>query len=618
MHADCRLQIKCIKCGQAFSTETSLTKHKRFCDTAPPLSLPHTNHNLSENKMHPSQFNLNSLQSSPSNSLMMYPRPPLPLLTPALLSNYSMFQSFPSLVGGAQHPLLTPPLLLPFQGANSSHREPPSILPKNDKIKEEKFDFSGHNLFSSPPRHDQLELIKPDQRERRESRDQKVYRDYQRDNHRDQRESRDIKNHTNYITPKVSRAQSPKISSFLPIKPSPAKDTKTLVKEEESASPKSTSCPDNESKGAPKSHKEKKEVPLDLTTTRKKPGDSFEEDRPRPDSTDCHLKEQTQEVVPSLPSEERKESKISEPKPRTEHSIFRITELLKDTTPSSSSSPTTAPPPSFMETRSSKLPLAYPRPLHPTSLLEMYRNFDRTLDRSSLLPTNLSHNRYPVLPPFFHPNSIGGMNLGLSRNNSLDVLKAQMNVSSRPYSDIGRPYDIMASHIPRSKDRYACKFCGKVFPRSANLTRHLRTHTGEQPYKCKYCERSFSISSNLQRHVRNIHNKEKPFKCPLCDRCFGQQTNLDRHLKKHEVDGPDLPDSPEAPDSSSAGTETPSNYFSDEIRSFVDKVTDSTSDDLAVDGDEDEGIEDREKNSIDELQEECQDQEIHAKRIRLE
>ena len=60
--------------------------------------------------------------------------------------------------------------------------------------------------------------------------------------------------------------------------------------------------------------------------------------------------------------------------------------------------------------------------------------------------------------------------------------------------------------------RYTCKFCSKSFPRSANLTRHLRTHTGEQPYKCKYCERSFSISSNLQRHVRNIHNQEKPFR----------------------------------------------------------------------------------------------------------
>ena len=94
----------------------------------------------------------------------------------------------------------------------------------------------------------------------------------------------------------------------------------------------------------------------------------------------------------------------------------------------------------------------------------------------------------------------------------------------------------------RSRERYSCKFCGKVFPRSANLTRHLRTHTGEQPYKCKFCERSFSISSNLQRHVRNIHNKEKPYKCPLCERAFGQQTNLDRHMKKHESDGPTILD----------------------------------------------------------------------------
>uniref|UniRef100_A0A915Q5W6 C2H2-type domain-containing protein n=1 Tax=Setaria digitata TaxID=48799 RepID=A0A915Q5W6_9BILA len=88
-----------------------------------------------------------------------------------------------------------------------------------------------------------------------------------------------------------------------------------------------------------------------------------------------------------------------------------------------------------------------------------------------------------------------------------------------------------------ARDRYTCKFCAKVFPRSANLTRHLRTHTGEQPYKCQYCDRSFSISSNLQRHVRNIHNKEKPFRCDRCDRCFGQQTNLDRHIKKHESNG---------------------------------------------------------------------------------
>lgn len=33
------------------------------------------------------------------------------------------------------------------------------------------------------------------------------------------------------------------------------------------------------------------------------------------------------------------------------------------------------------------------------------------------------------------------------------------------------------------KERYTCQYCQKVFPRSANLTRHVRTHTGEQPYK---------------------------------------------------------------------------------------------------------------------------------------
>uniref|UniRef100_A0A0N4VQ98 MDS1 and EVI1 complex locus protein EVI1 n=1 Tax=Enterobius vermicularis TaxID=51028 RepID=A0A0N4VQ98_ENTVE len=104
-----------------------------------------------------------------------------------------------------------------------------------------------------------------------------------------------------------------------------------------------------------------------------------------------------------------------------------------------------------------------------------------------------------------------------------------------PFTQSQHPTSGVALLQKNNRDRYTCKFCTKVFPRSANLTRHLRTHTGEQPYKCQYCERSFSISSNLQRHVRNIHNKEKPFRCDRCDRCFGQQTNLDRHIKKHQA-----------------------------------------------------------------------------------
>jgi uncharacterized C2H2 Zn-finger protein len=203
---------------------------------------------------------------------------------------------------------------------------------------------------------------------------------------------------------------------------------------------------------------------------------------------------------------------------------------------------------------------SYPRPIHPLleAMYRMQRPFPFLSSNNAASPAagtfpmpHLGPRPYPFgsAPGLMNPDMLGRV----------------------PFPGLSRCYpDLMhgSIHHGKPKDRYSCKFCGKVFPRSANLTRHLRTHTGEQPYKCKYCERSFSISSNLQRHVRNIHNKEKPFKCPLCDRCFGQQTNLDRHLKKHETcsDPSTIVDSPEAKGPEEEG------YF-DEIRSFMGKVT---------------------------------------------
>lgn len=235
------------------------------------------------------------------------------------------------------------------------------------------------------------------------------------------------------------------------------------------------------------------------------------------------------------------------------------------------------------ESPHSPYPLLFPhQPLHPLVLEAMYRN----VDKSARLPLS-----FPVSPPGYPPPSrpyvfpSPGMNGHPNGGPPFDVLRAPQHPALQaPAKNF--PVD-NAPGGGKLKDRYACKFCGKVFPRSANLTRHLRTHTGEQPYKCKYCERSFSISSNLQRHVRNIHNKEKPFKCPLCERCFGQQTNLDRHLKKHEADGPTILDDHRhnrnsvyqhqksghrlslLPGQGMIGEES---YF-EEIRSFMGKVT---------------------------------------------
>ncbi|XP_077575185.1 histone-lysine N-methyltransferase PRDM16 isoform X5 [Stigmatopora nigra] len=179
-------------------------------------------------------------------------------------------------------------------------------------------------------------------------------------------------------------------------------------------------------------------------------------------------------------------------------------------------------------------------------------------------------------PQLFHPQMSAMENMAEKLESfgalKLDMPPNSLQHSAHPLFNFRSPPPSLSDAILRKgKERYACRYCGKIFPRSANLTRHLRTHTGEQPYRCKYCDRSFSISSNLQRHVRNIHNKEKPFKCHLCNRCFGQQTNLDRHLKKHEhenIPGTTISSPNSEPDNHALLDEKEDSYFS-EIRNFI-------------------------------------------------
>ncbi|XP_072522079.1 zinc finger and BTB domain-containing protein 40 [Salminus brasiliensis] len=85
---------------------------------------------------------------------------------------------------------------------------------------------------------------------------------------------------------------------------------------------------------------------------------------------------------------------------------------------------------------------------------------------------------------------------------------------------------------------YACEECGAKFAANSSLKNHMRLHTGEKPYQCKHCDMSFAVAAALSYHTKKKHAEGKMYSCQYCSSTFAQSIELTRHVRTHTGDKP--------------------------------------------------------------------------------
>ncbi|XP_048878124.1 LOW QUALITY PROTEIN: zinc finger and BTB domain-containing protein 40 [Brienomyrus brachyistius] len=85
---------------------------------------------------------------------------------------------------------------------------------------------------------------------------------------------------------------------------------------------------------------------------------------------------------------------------------------------------------------------------------------------------------------------------------------------------------------------YACKECGAKFAANSSLKNHQRLHTGERPFRCRHCDMSFSQAAALSYHTKKKHSEGKMYACQYCEALFAQSIELTRHVRTHTGDKP--------------------------------------------------------------------------------
>jgi hypothetical protein len=92
---------------------------------------------------------------------------------------------------------------------------------------------------------------------------------------------------------------------------------------------------------------------------------------------------------------------------------------------------------------------------------------------------------------------------------------------------------------------YECDVCHSSFKDRSNLVKHIRVHTKERPFECTICGNRYAHSQTLRDHMfthqtNGASDQSKPFKCTEegCSKSFANEANMKRHMRTHTKEQP--------------------------------------------------------------------------------